>query len=42
MPMSLSDLRRQLSAIEPDEDMYNGTGAEEVPMLRELLADEEA
>jgi HEAT repeat protein len=40
--MSISDLRRQLSVIEPDESMYRGIGADEVPMLRELLADEEA
>jgi HEAT repeat protein len=38
----MSDLRRQLSVIEPDESMYRGIGPEEVPMLRELLADEEA
>ena len=42
MPMSISELRRRLSAIEPDESMYRGIGPGEVPMLVELLDDEEA
>ena len=42
MPMSISELRRRLSAIEPDESMYRGIGPEEVPMLVDLLDDEEA
>lgn len=42
MPMSKSQLRERLSAIEPDESLYEGIGPSEVPLLRELLADEEA
>jgi HEAT repeat protein len=42
MPMSMSELRRQLSAIEADESMYEGIGPSEVPLLQELLGDEEA
>lgn len=42
MTMSKSDLRRQLSDIEPDEGTYEGIGPEEVGLLRELLDHEEA
>ncbi len=42
MAMSLEELRQQLSAIEPDESMYQGIGSEEVPLLQQLLNDEEA
>jgi HEAT repeat protein len=42
MTMSMSELRSQLSSIEPDESTYAGIGAEEVDLLRELLDDDEA
>jgi HEAT repeat protein len=38
----MSELRRQLSAIEPDERTYEGIGPSEVDLLTELLDDEEA
>jgi len=41
MAMSQEELRERLSAIEPTEDTYRGIGADEVPMLRELLDDDE-
>ncbi|MGH2603991.1 MAG: HEAT repeat domain-containing protein [Dehalococcoidia bacterium] len=41
MTMSMPQLREQLSAIEPDESIYEGIGASEVDLLRELLDDEE-
>lgn len=40
--MSSSELREQLSAIEPDEHTYEGIGPEDVGALREFLMDEEA
>jgi HEAT repeat protein len=42
MPKSVSELRQQLSAIEPDESTYEGIGPAEVDLLRDLLDDEEA
>src|SRR3712207_5760174 len=42
MPMTLSELRSQLGDIEPTERIYQGIGPDEVPLLRELLNDEEA
>jgi HEAT repeat protein len=41
MPKSLSQLRQQLSAIEPDERTYEGIGPSEVDLLVGLLDDEE-
>jgi hypothetical protein len=41
MPMSIAELREQLSAIEPDEATYEGIDASEVDLLRELLDGEE-
>src|SRR5438874_199410 len=41
MPISMTDLRRQLSAIEPDEGTFENIGPSEVDLLRELLDDEE-
>jgi len=40
--MTLSELKSQLSEIEPTESMYRGIGAAEVPLLRQLLEDKEA
>jgi HEAT repeat protein len=42
MPMSADALRRQLSAIEPNEAMYDGIGPSEIDALRTLLEDPEA
>ena len=42
MTMTMSELRAQLSSIEPDDTTYAGLGPDEVDMLRELLDDEEA
>lgn len=42
MPKSMSELRQQLSAIEPDERTYEGIGPPEVDLLRTLVDDEEA
>jgi HEAT repeat protein len=42
MPMTLEELRNQLSAIEPDEGTYAGIGPTEIPMLEQLLQDDEA
>lgn len=41
MPTSMSELRQQLSAIEPDESTYEGIGPSEVELLNQLLDDEE-
>jgi HEAT repeat protein len=41
MTMTMSELRAQLSSIEPDESTYAGIGPDEVGLLRELLGDEE-
>lgn len=42
MPMTLEQLRNQLSAIEPDDSMYAGIGPSEIPLLEQLLQDKEA
>jgi HEAT repeat protein len=42
MPITLKQLRSQLSAIEPDEGIYDGIGSAEIPLLEQLLRDEEA
>jgi hypothetical protein len=42
MTMTISELRQQLSAIEPMESTYEGIGASEVDLLTELLDEEEA
>jgi hypothetical protein len=42
MPKTPSELRRQLSDIEPTERTYAGLDASDVPALRALLDDEEA
>jgi len=42
MPKTLEELRNQLSAIEPDIDMFDGIGPSEIPLLEQLLQDEEA
>lgn len=41
MPMTLEQMRSQLSAIEPDDSTYAGIGSSEIPMLDQLLQDEE-
>jgi HEAT repeat protein len=41
MAMTLEELRRQLSAIEPDEATYSGIGAEEIALLDQLSRDPE-
>jgi HEAT repeat protein len=41
MPMTMSELKSRLSEIEPTESMYNGIGPSEVPLLKELLKEEE-
>jgi HEAT repeat protein len=40
--MTLEQLRNQLSVIEPDDGIYDGIGASEIPLLEQLLRDEEA
>ena len=40
--MSMQEIRSRLSSIESDEQMYDDLGPEEVPMLVELIEDEEA
>jgi HEAT repeat protein len=42
MPMTLEQLRNQLSAIEPDESIHSGIGPSEIPLLEQLLQDGEA
>lgn len=42
MTMTMSELRAQLSSIEPTEETYAGIGPEEIGLLRELLDDGEA
>lgn len=39
MAITLEDLKRQLSDIEPSEGTYQGIGAAEVPLLDQLLQD---
>jgi HEAT repeat protein len=41
MPKSLSELREQLSAIEPDERTYEGIGPSDVDSLVRLVDDDE-
>jgi HEAT repeat protein len=41
MPKSMSQLRRQLSDIEPDERTYEGIGPSDVDLLTEMLDDDE-
>jgi HEAT repeat protein len=41
MAMTLEQLRNQLSAIEPSDSTYAGIGPAEIPLLVELLQDEE-
>ena len=41
MAMSMQELRSRLSSIEGDAQMYVGLGHDEVPLLVELLNDEE-
>jgi hypothetical protein len=40
MPMSMSQLREQLSDIEPNDRTYEGIGAADVDLLRQLLDEE--
>ena len=42
MAITLEELRRQLSAIEPNEATYSGIGSAEIPMLEQLARDPEA
>jgi HEAT repeat protein len=42
MPMTLEQLRNQLSAIEPDDGIHAGIGPSEIPILEQLLQDTEA
>jgi HEAT repeat protein len=41
VPLTIAELRRQLSAIEPTESTYAGISPDEVPALEALLDDEE-
>jgi HEAT repeat protein len=41
MSMTMPELRQRLSAIEPDDSTYAGIGATDVPLLQQLLNDEE-
>jgi HEAT repeat protein len=41
MSMSIAEVRQQLSDIEPDQSTYEGIGASEVELVRELLEEEE-
>ena len=41
MPMTLEQIKNQLSAIEPDDGTYSGIGPSEIPFLEELLQDKE-
>jgi HEAT repeat protein len=41
MPLTLDQLKDQLSVIEPDESMYMGIGVPEIPFLEQLLDDAE-
>jgi HEAT repeat protein len=42
VPMTMDELRMQLSAIESDESTYAGISTSEIPLLEELLQDKEA
>jgi HEAT repeat protein len=41
MPMTIKQLRNQLSAIEPNNSIYAGIGSSEIPSLEQLLQDKE-
>jgi HEAT repeat protein len=41
VPMTFEELRRQLSAIEPDDSTFLGIGPAELPLLEQLLQDPE-
>ena len=41
MPMTLDQIKNQLSAIEPDDSTYSGIGTSEIPFLDQLLQDKE-
>jgi HEAT repeat protein len=40
--MTLTELRDKLSAIEPDESTFSDISSEEIPLLEQLLDDDEA
>jgi HEAT repeat protein len=42
MPKTLEQLRHQLSAIEPDDGTYAGIDPSDIPLLEQLLQDNEA
>src|SRR4051812_28603135 len=42
MPMTLEQLRNRLSDIEPEPGMYAGLGLPEIPLLAQLVQDDEA
>lgn len=42
MAMTLQELKARLGAIEANEGMYDGIGAAEIPLLEQLLHDQEA
>lgn len=42
MSMTLEQLRDQLGAIEPDDSIYGEIGSSEIPLLEQLLQDQEA
>lgn len=42
MPMTLEQIRNQLSAIEPNDGTYSGIGPSEIPFVEQLLHDKEA
>ena len=42
MSMTREQLWSQLSAIEPEEGIYDGIGSDEIPLLEELLHDNES
>jgi HEAT repeat protein len=39
--MTMEELRRQLSAIEPDDSTFHGIGPSELPLLEQLMQDPE-
>jgi HEAT repeat protein len=41
VPMTLEELRTQLSAAEPDDSTYYGIGPAELPLLEQLMQDPE-
>ena len=42
MPMTLDEMRRKLSDLEPTEAMFDGIAAPDLPILNELLDDPES